>query len=73
MDLVHFDNLTAVHVLELVPACPGACPRMVWLKVYDDEVKVYEDVLCGCMPVPLSLCLVLVCGRLACDEPFRWT
>ena len=49
-------SFTAVHVLELVLACPGACPRIVWLKVYDDEVKVYDDVLCACLPVPLSLC-----------------
>ena len=46
----------AVHVLELVLACPCACPRIVWLKVYDDEVKVYYDVLRACPPLPLSVC-----------------
>ena len=55
VDVVHSSG-TAVHVLELVLACPCACPRIVWLKVYDDEVKVYDDVLRACPPLPLSVC-----------------
>ena len=45
---------TAVHVLGLVLACPDS-PRIVCLKVYDHQVQVDDHVLCGCMPVQLSL------------------
>ena len=53
-------SFTAVHVLELVLACPGACPRIVWLKVHDDEVKVYR-LVCMYACATLSVCLMSWC------------